>query len=257
MPISIIRIGRAVGGRDDGRRDGDEADRGEHRRQAEQHRDAGGQQRAERDDQDDQRDRDRQELGRLEVGGEAVVERLAGRRVAELLDAQRRVARRRSWRWRPASARPSPRRRRPCRGSRTRSWPSGRRRSAPGARIAPTSGSLPSVVVTSAATPARALSVSGPVRLWTNTISVPGWSLKPAASMHLRARPDSPVPRWESSIWVVPTALPTTKQIATNATQPRIARQGCRRAPAAHAVGEVGGVWCGIPSEETFGSGLM
>ena len=41
------------------------------------------------------------------------------------------------------------------------------------------------------------------------------------------ARPDSPVPLCDSSIVVVPTAFPTKKQIATNAIQPMIARQGC------------------------------
>ncbi len=203
-------------------------DRREDGGQAEQHRDAGGQQRAERDDQDDQRDRDGEELGPLEVGGELVVERLVDGCLAELVDAQVGVRLRRWWRSRPAWARPwSPRPRR-RRGSRTRSWPSGRRRSARGALTAATSGSLPSVDFTSVATAARASSVSGPLRVWTNTISVPGRSLKPAASMVRAARPESPVPRWESSIWVVPTALPATKQIATNAIQPRIARHGCR-----------------------------
>ena len=56
-----------------------------------QHRDAGGDQRAERDHQDDQGDRERQRLGLREVAlHELVVELLADGGVAELLDAQRR-----------------------------------------------------------------------------------------------------------------------------------------------------------------------
>ena len=58
---------RALAGRDELARDGGEAEGREHGGQAEQHRDAGGQQRAEGQQQDDQRDRDREELRLLEV----------------------------------------------------------------------------------------------------------------------------------------------------------------------------------------------
>ena len=82
---------RALAGRDELARDGGEPEGREHRRQAEQDRDAGREQRAEREQQDDQRDRDGEELRLLEVLRELVVELLAGRGVAELLDAQARM----------------------------------------------------------------------------------------------------------------------------------------------------------------------
>ena len=64
-----------------------EAEGREHRGQAEQHRDAGCEQRAEGQQQDDQGDRDGEELRLLEVLRQLVVELLARRGVTELLDA--------------------------------------------------------------------------------------------------------------------------------------------------------------------------
>ena len=54
----------------------------------EQERHAGGDERAERDEQDQQRDRERELLAPLEVVVERLRQRLVGARVAELLDAQ-------------------------------------------------------------------------------------------------------------------------------------------------------------------------
>ena len=68
---------RGLAGRHELTRDGGQAERGEHRGQPEQHRDAGCEQRAKGQQQDEQGDRDRQELGLLEVLGELVVELLA------------------------------------------------------------------------------------------------------------------------------------------------------------------------------------
>ncbi len=64
----------------------EQADRAEHGGEAEQQRQAGGDERAERDQQDDQRDREREELGPLEVLLERLADLLLGRRVAELAD---------------------------------------------------------------------------------------------------------------------------------------------------------------------------
>ena len=68
---------RALAGGHELARDGGEAEGREDRREAEQHRDTGSQQRAEREQQDDERDRDREEFGLLEVRRELVVELLA------------------------------------------------------------------------------------------------------------------------------------------------------------------------------------
>ncbi len=79
---------RGVRHRDDLADRGDQADRADHGGDAEQQRDAGGHQGAEGDQEDEQRDREREGLGALEVLLEGLVERLAGAGVAELLDAQ-------------------------------------------------------------------------------------------------------------------------------------------------------------------------
>ena len=63
-----------------------------HRRQAEHDRQRGRHESAEREQQDDQGDRDRQGLGLLEVVVERLRQRLVRARVAELLDAQLRVS---------------------------------------------------------------------------------------------------------------------------------------------------------------------
>ena len=78
-----------VGRRDQVRGQRRQADRGDHRRDRQQHRHAGRDQRAERDDQDHQRHRQAEELGLLEVLAERLVEGLADRRAADLLDPQR------------------------------------------------------------------------------------------------------------------------------------------------------------------------
>jgi hypothetical protein len=62
-----------------------------HGGQREHERQPGRDERAERDDQDQQRDRQREELGLLEVLVERLGERLVRARVAELLDPQLRV----------------------------------------------------------------------------------------------------------------------------------------------------------------------
>ena len=63
----------------------------EHGGEREQHRDPGGDERAERDHEDHQRDRQRERLAPAEVVLERFVERLLRAGVAELLDAQARV----------------------------------------------------------------------------------------------------------------------------------------------------------------------
>ena len=67
---------------------GHEAHGGHHGGDAEQQRQAGGDERAEREQQDHQRDRQRERLGLLEVVLEHLRDGLAGAGVAELLDAQ-------------------------------------------------------------------------------------------------------------------------------------------------------------------------
>ena len=66
----------------------DQSERGAHAGDRKQHRDAGGDQRPEREDQDHQRDRERQRASLGEVVAEALVERLVRARVAGLLDRQ-------------------------------------------------------------------------------------------------------------------------------------------------------------------------
>ena len=70
----------------------DRPDRREHAREGEQHRHPGGHQRAERDDQDRQRHRQRRELGALEVLVHRLVQLVRRARHAELGDGERRDA---------------------------------------------------------------------------------------------------------------------------------------------------------------------
>ena len=231
MPISIIRIcvlsPVAMNWLDDGR----EAERREHGGQAEQHRDAGGQQRAEGDDQDDQRDRDGQELGLLEV------RRRACRRTP-CRTTRRRTARRaapgggRRW-WTVAASI----------GATLADGvvgvaadleldhaPSGRRRSAAGRVICADVGELAERAssrrrrrLLERLVGERAGAALDEHHLGAGLVVEAGRrrsSSSRGRTRRCRAR--------ESSIVVVPTALPTKKQTATNATQPRIARQGCR-----------------------------
>ena len=81
----------------------DQADGGDHGRDCQQHGHAGSDQRAEGDDQDDQRHGQRQRLGPLQVVLDRLVDLGADAGIAELLDAQLGVlpSGRRGWRLRP------------------------------------------------------------------------------------------------------------------------------------------------------------
>jgi hypothetical protein len=79
---------QVVGGRGELADAGDHAHRADDGGEAEQERQAGGDEGAEGEQQDDERDRERDRLGLVEVVGEHLVDGLAGARAAELLDAQ-------------------------------------------------------------------------------------------------------------------------------------------------------------------------
>ena len=85
------RIDRALGDREQMAERPEQAERADHRGQPEQQRDAGCDERPECEQQDQQRDRQRGELGLAEVTAEGLVERAGGARLTELLDAHARV----------------------------------------------------------------------------------------------------------------------------------------------------------------------
>ena len=111
--------GHRVGHRDEVARDAGQAERGGDAGERQQHRHAGGDQGAEREDQDAQGDGQRRALGLLEVLAERVVERLLDAPAADLVDLQRRGAPP-AWRRSPRAWRRRGRWRRPGRPGRSR-----------------------------------------------------------------------------------------------------------------------------------------
>ena len=90
--------GDRVARRDDVRGEGGESDGRCDRGQCQQQRHSGSDEGAERDEQDDQGERQADQLGLVQVTADGGAERLVERGVADLLDPQRRGARRRPWR---------------------------------------------------------------------------------------------------------------------------------------------------------------
>ena len=215
---------------------------------AEQQRQAGGDERAEGDQQDDQRERDRQGLGALEVVAERLVERLARRRPSRSARRAGRGWRAAPPRWRRASRR---RGRRPVvvAGDLERQQ-----------RRAPVLGDLAGRagverrddlldvrVVASAAAPAGRRPVRAR-RASRRRDDEPGCSTcspldlrKPASATATSAAFDEPLPICASSSEFVPIIPPPTVARTTNAIQPRIAILRCcalqRPARAARFVG--------------------
>ena len=228
----------------------EQADRARHGGGAEHERETGGDERAERDQQDDQQQRVGDELRPLAVLRVLGRDLLRGRGVAELLDAHARMG---------ASGRPPPRRA-ACRRASRRARPSRRiskfttteRPSSETvfARAAGSSGLsisvTPSIRSRRLTTSRTAAVTSGspastdPLPC-TSTCS-PARSGKPAALTIMSPRLDSPLPRAESSRSFWPTLPPRTAARTTNSDPAEDGRLAVLGAPSTGTRCEVAGL---------------
>ena len=191
-------------------------------------------QRAEREHENHQGDRQRQELGLAEVVLERLRQRLVRARVAELLDPQPRVRAiepghrgedRADALLRGVRVAPDVElnQRRPAIARDLALVLAGKRRLDVGDRREPASPATTSRI---AASNSGSLTVSPDALDWTSTSSLARW-LNPASARIWSARRDSPVPRSSSARCCVPTAPPMKTHATTSASHPKIATRRC------------------------------